>query len=91
MKRWQLAAATVALAAGVTTAQAQDTRMYVFSSGGLTIGKGILQNLAPNDPPIVIPVGFYVIKHPKGNIVTGESQGYRVQKFIYKGLSTGSR
>ena len=23
---------------------------------------------------------------PKGNIVTGESQGYRVQKFIYKGL-----
>ena len=28
---------------------------------------------------------------PKGNIVTGESQGYRVQKFIYKGLSTVSR
>ncbi len=28
---------------------------------------------------------------PKGNIVTGESQGYRVQKFIYKGLSTTSR
>ena len=26
----------------------------------------------------------------KGNIITGESQGYRVQKFIYKGLSTGS-
>ena len=21
------------------------------------------------DPPIVIPVGFYVIKHPKGNIL----------------------
>jgi DNA-binding beta-propeller fold protein YncE len=28
---------------------------------------------------------------PRGNIVTGESQGYRVQKFIYKGLSTTSR
>ena len=26
----------------------------------------------------------------KGNIITGESQGYRVQKFIYKGLSTRS-
>ena len=26
---------------------------------------------------------------PKGNILVGESQGYRVQKFIYKGLSTG--
>ena len=25
---------------------------------------------------------------PKGNIVTGESQGYRVQKFVFKGLST---
>jgi DNA-binding beta-propeller fold protein YncE len=25
---------------------------------------------------------------PQGNLVTGESQGYRVQKFIYKGLST---
>ncbi len=24
---------------------------------------------------------------PQGNIVTGESQGYRVQKFLYKGLS----
>ena len=28
---------------------------------------------------------------PKGNIVTGESQGYRVQKFIYKGVSTPPR
>src|SRR6267142_1646097 len=28
---------------------------------------------------------------PKGNIVTGESQGYRVQKFVFKGLSTASR
>ena len=26
---------------------------------------------------------------PQGNIITGESQGYRVQKFIFKGLSTG--
>ena len=28
---------------------------------------------------------------PKGNIVTGESQGYRVQRFVYKGLSGASR
>ena len=27
----------------------------------------------------------------KGNILVGESQGYRVQKFLYKGLSTGGR
>jgi hypothetical protein len=24
----------------------------------------------------------------QGNVITGESQGYRVQKFLYKGLST---
>jgi len=28
---------------------------------------------------------------PSGNLVTGESQGYRVQKFIYKGLTTAAR
>jgi len=28
---------------------------------------------------------------PQGNIVTGESQGYRVQKFLFKGLSTAAR
>lgn len=51
------------------TAKAEDIKMYAFSSGALTIGKGILQNLAPTDPPIKIPVGFYVIKHPKGNVL----------------------
>jgi len=27
---------------------------------------------------------------PQGNIITGESQGYRVQRFLYKGLTTRS-
>jgi 6-phosphogluconolactonase (cycloisomerase 2 family) len=27
---------------------------------------------------------------PDGNLVTGESQGYRVQKFVFKGLSTAA-
>lgn len=51
------------------SAQAQDVKLYAFSSGALTIGKGILQNLAAIEPPIKIPVGFYVIKHPKGNVI----------------------
>ena len=51
------------------SAQAQDVKLYAFSSGALTIGKGILQNLAATEPPIKIPVGFYVIKHPKGNVL----------------------
>jgi glyoxylase-like metal-dependent hydrolase (beta-lactamase superfamily II) len=62
-------ATAVALFAGVTTAQAQDTRLYVFSSGALTIGKGVLQNFGAMDPPIVVPVGFYVVKHAKGNVL----------------------
>jgi len=24
---------------------------------------------------------------PQGNLITGESQGYRVQKFIFRGVS----
>lgn len=27
---------------------------------------------------------------PAGNIITGESQGYRIQRFLYKGLTTGA-
>ena len=75
--KWKLAATAAATVfACATTVQAQDTRMYAFSSGPLTIGKGVLQNFATMDPPIVIPVGFYVIKHPKGNILfdTGNNE-----------------
>lgn len=62
-----LAGAVIAGAAVAVPAQAQQ--LYVFSSGALTLGKGFLQNLAPIDPPIVVPVGFFVIKHPKGNVL----------------------
>jgi glyoxylase-like metal-dependent hydrolase (beta-lactamase superfamily II) len=71
MKNWKFAGAAIAMLAGTfaTAAQAQDTRLYAFSSGALTIGKGVLQNFAAMDPPIVIPVGFYVVKHAKGNVL----------------------
>lgn len=61
-------------------AQAQDIKLYVFSSGALTIGKGILQNLGPVDPPIQIPVGFYVIQHPKGNVLFDTGNNDRIIK-----------
>jgi len=45
-------------------------KLYVFSSGALTtIGKGVLQNFGPMEPTISIPVGFFVIQHPKGNVL----------------------
>src|SRR6478672_8829191 len=64
--------AMVALLAGLlssTALSAQDLKLYAFSSGALTLGKGYLVNGAPMEPPIQVPVGFYVVKHPKGNIL----------------------
>src|SRR5262249_25622772 len=61
--------AALSIGACFSAAQAQDLKLYAFSFGALTIGKGALVNNAPNDPPIKVPVGFYVIRHPKGNVL----------------------
>src|SRR6266699_1807949 len=64
-----VAALFLATTAVVAPAQSpQGMKMYVFSSGALTIGKNILQNLGPTDT-IQVPVGFFVIMHPKGNVL----------------------
>jgi N-acyl homoserine lactone hydrolase len=64
-----LAALLMAITAAVALAQSpQGMKLYVFSSGALTIGKHILQNLAPQDT-IKVPVGFFVVMHPKGNVL----------------------
>jgi len=64
--------ALVALSLGLLLsngARAQDMKLYAFSSGALTIGKGALVNMAPMEPPIQVPVGFYVVRHPRGNVL----------------------
>ena len=56
----------------VTTAVAESPagmRLYVLNTGSLSLGKGALQNLAPMEPQIRIPVAMFVIKHPKGNVL----------------------
>jgi N-acyl homoserine lactone hydrolase len=64
-----VAALLLAATAAVALAQSpQGIKLYVFSSGALTIGKHILQNLAPQDT-IKVPVGFFVVMHPKGNVL----------------------
>jgi N-acyl homoserine lactone hydrolase len=64
-----VAALLLATTAAVALAQSpQGMKLYVFSSGALTIGKHILQNLAPQDT-IKVPVGFFVVMHPKGNVL----------------------
>ena len=43
-------------------------KLYVFSSGSLTFAKaGLQQGAPPGD--LTVPVGFYVIKHPRGIVV----------------------
>jgi N-acyl homoserine lactone hydrolase len=73
MRRHVVGAALSVLIGGLATsalAQSPDgMKLYAFSSGALTIGKGVLQNFGPMDPPIQIPVGFFVIQHPEGNVL----------------------
>ena len=42
-------------------------RLYVFSSGWLTLDKSGLQTGATGK--ITVPVAFFLIKHPKGNVL----------------------
>jgi N-acyl homoserine lactone hydrolase len=64
-----LAALLLVTTVAVGLAQSpQGMKLYVFSSGALTIGKHILQNLGPQDT-IKVPVGFFVVMHPKGNVL----------------------
>lgn len=75
MKRFFSALAGLALAGAIgATAPARaespaGMQLYAFSSGTMMIGKGFLQNFAPMEPKIEIPIGFFVIKHPKGNVI----------------------
>ena len=66
-------------AALAPASQAQDIRLYAFSSGALTgATKGFAQNLAPLDQPIQLPVGFFVVRHPKGNVLFDTGNNDRI-------------
>ena len=57
-----------ALLAGAAFADPpQGMRLYVFSSGWLTLNKSGLQTGATGK--ITVPVAFFLIKHPKGNVL----------------------
>ena len=55
------------LTAGASAASPEGMKLYVFSSGPLTIAKAALQTGA--EGKITVPVAFFLIKHPKGNIL----------------------
>src|SRR3974390_1184502 len=55
-------------AAGAMAADApKQMKLYVFSSGALTLDKSIIQNGASGK--VQIPVGFFLIRHPKGDVL----------------------
>jgi N-acyl homoserine lactone hydrolase len=57
-----------AVLAGAASADPpQGMRLYVFSSGWLTLDKSGLQTGATGK--ITVPVAFFLIKHPKGNVL----------------------
>jgi glyoxylase-like metal-dependent hydrolase (beta-lactamase superfamily II) len=80
MARNAVAASTAFFVAATLSAvaYAQDIKLYAFSSGALTIAKGALVNLAPMEPMIQIPVGFYVIRHPKGTVLFDTGNNDRI-------------
>jgi N-acyl homoserine lactone hydrolase len=68
------------LAGNIPLAHAQSPagmKLYAFSSGALTVPKAFLQAGAPATPTAV-PVGFYVIRHPKGNVLFDTGNNDRI-------------
>src|SRR5438045_1877628 len=59
--------ACVLLAGSASADPPQGMRLYVFSSGWLTLDKSGLQTGATGK--ITVPVAFFLIKHPKGNVM----------------------
>jgi glyoxylase-like metal-dependent hydrolase (beta-lactamase superfamily II) len=55
------------LAGAASAASPEGMRLYVFSSGWLSIDKAALQTGATGK--ISVPVAFFLVKHPKGNVI----------------------
>jgi N-acyl homoserine lactone hydrolase len=62
-----IAFAGVGLAASAFAASPEGMKLYVFSSGWLNIDKSALQ--AGGSGKIDVPVAFFLIHHPKGNVL----------------------
>ena len=62
-----LTAAAVTTTAAVAADPPKEMKLYVFSSGALNLDKSIIQN--GSSGKVQIPVGFYLIRHPKGDVL----------------------
>ena len=63
-----VACATLGWSMSASAESPQGMRLYAFSSGFLNLDKAFLQNGAKHEM-LMWPVGFFLIHHPKGNIL----------------------
>jgi hypothetical protein len=54
---------------GAYAASPEGMKLYQFSSYYLDIAKSALSSAVSGDEKIMVPVGFYLIRHPKGDIL----------------------
>jgi N-acyl homoserine lactone hydrolase len=69
------ACALAGLASETYAASPEGMKLYQFTSQYLDIAKSALSSATTGDEKILIPVGFYLIRHPKGDILfdTGDN------------------
>src|ERR1700739_4629250 len=67
--------AITGLAWQACAASPEGMKLYIFTSQPLDIAKSALSSAATGDEKILIPVAFFLIKHPKGNVLfdTGDN------------------
>jgi glyoxylase-like metal-dependent hydrolase (beta-lactamase superfamily II) len=60
---------------GAYAASPEGMKLYQFSSYYLDIAKSALSSATSGDEKIMVPVGFYLIRHPKGDVLfdTGDN------------------
>src|SRR5215472_13810276 len=69
------ACCTSGLAGPTSAASPEGMKLYQFTSQPLDIAKSALSSATTGNEKIIVPVGFFLIKHPKGDIVfdTGDN------------------
>jgi N-acyl homoserine lactone hydrolase len=67
--------AAVGLASQVFAASPEGMKLYVFTSQPLDISRAALSSAASGTDKFMIPVAFFLIKHPNGNVLfdTGDN------------------
>lgn len=63
------ATAVAALASQVFAASSPGMKLYVFTSQPLDIAESALSSAATGNDKIVVPVVFFLIRHPKGDVL----------------------